>query len=59
MQINVFRRKGLSDSHELAVFLQLYGANPWVRKTGKQSYTVMMYMYDKSCTQCLVKQTLK
>ena len=58
-QINVFRRKGLSDSHELAVFLQLYGANPWVRKTGKQSYTVMMYMYDKSCTQCLVKQTLK
>ena len=58
-QINVFRGKGLSDSHELAVFLQLYGANPWVRKTGKQSYTVMMYMYDKSCTQCLVKQTLK
>ena len=54
-QINVFRGKGLSDSHELAVFLQLYGANPWVRKTGKQkaclSYiyfiTVMIYMYDK------------
>ena len=35
-QINVFCGKGLSDSHELAVFLQLYGANPWVRKTGKQ-----------------------
>ena len=54
-QINVFRGKGLSDSHELTVFLQLYGANPWVRKTGKQkaflSYiyiiTVMIYMYDK------------
>ena len=24
-QINVFRSKGLSDSHEMAVFLQLYG----------------------------------
>ena len=47
-QINVFRGKGLSDYHELAVFLQLYGANPYmVRKTGKQCYTVMIYMYDK------------
>jgi energy-coupling factor transporter ATP-binding protein EcfA2 len=34
-QINVFRGRGLSDSHELAVFLQLYGGRPWVRKTGK------------------------
>ena len=34
-QMNVFRGKGVTDSHELAVFLQLYGANLWVRKTGK------------------------
>lgn len=34
-QVNVFRGRGLSDSHELAVFLQLYGAEQWVRKTGE------------------------
>ena len=34
-QINVFRGRGLSDSHELALLLQLYGASQWVRKTGK------------------------
>lgn len=33
-QMNVFRGKGVTDSHELAVFLQLHGANSWVRKTG-------------------------
>ena len=34
-QVNIFRGRGLSDSHELAVFLQLYGADRWVRQTGK------------------------
>ena len=34
-QVNVFRGRGVSDSHELAVFLQLYGSDPWVRRTGK------------------------
>lgn len=34
-QINVFRGRGLSDSHELALFLQLYSANAWTRRTGK------------------------
>ena len=29
-QVNIFRGRGLSDSHELAVFLQLYGAEQWV-----------------------------
>ena len=33
-QINVFRSKELSDSHEMAVFLQLHGASSWVRRTG-------------------------
>ena len=34
-QVNVFRGRGLSDSHELAVFLQLYGSEQWIRRTGK------------------------
>ena len=29
---NVFRSKGLSDSHEVAVFLQLYGTSSWIKK---------------------------
>lgn len=33
-QMNVFRGRGLSDSHELAILLQLYGGSHWVRKTG-------------------------
>ena len=33
-QINVFRGRGISDSHELAVFLQLYGGSSWIRRTG-------------------------
>lgn len=35
-QINLYRGRGLSDSHELALFLQLYNAHPWRRDTGKQ-----------------------
>ena len=34
-QINVFSSRGVSNSHEAAMFLQLYGANEWVRRTGK------------------------
>ena len=34
-QMNVFRNKGVTDSHEVAVFLQLYGGSSWARKTGK------------------------
>lgn len=33
-QMNVFRGKGVTDSHEVALFLQLYGGNSWTRKTG-------------------------
>ena len=33
-RINLFRGKGLSDSHELAMFLELYNANDWTRTTG-------------------------
>ena len=36
-QINVFRGRGVTDSHELSVFLQLYGAEQWVRRTGRKT----------------------
>ena len=42
-QINVFRGRGVSDSHELALLLQLYGGCTWVRKTGTlHVYTDML-----------------
>lgn len=34
-QINLYKGRGLSESHELAVFLQLYNGHPWRRDTGK------------------------
>ena len=39
-QINVFRGRGLSDTHELALFLQLYSANAWTRRTGRYVHFV-------------------
>ena len=33
-QINLYRGRNLSDSHELATFLQLYNGHPWRRDTG-------------------------
>lgn len=33
-QINLYRGRGLADSHELALFLQLYNAYQWTRNTG-------------------------
>ena len=34
-QINLYKSKGHTDSHDVAVFLQLYNGHPWSRKTGK------------------------
>ena len=34
-QINVFSSRGVTNSHEVATFLQLYGASEWVCRTGK------------------------
>ena len=34
-QVNIYRNRGLSDTHDLAMFLQLYNGLPWSRKTGK------------------------
>lgn len=33
-QINVCRGRGMAESHEVSLFLQLYGADPWTRRTG-------------------------
>lgn len=33
-QINVYKGRGLADSHDLALLLQLYNGNPWTRRTG-------------------------
>jgi len=33
-QLNVYQGKGLSNSHELALFLQLYNGHAWNRNTG-------------------------
>lgn len=38
-QINVYRGKGISDSHDLSTFLSLYNAKSWNRDTGKIKYT--------------------
>ena len=33
-KIKLYSNRGLTDSHELAVFLELFNANPWKRTTG-------------------------
>ena len=33
-QINLYKSRGLSDSHDLAVFLQLYNGHPWSQRMG-------------------------
>ena len=32
--IKLYSSRGLTDSHELAMFLELYNSNPWTRSTG-------------------------
>ena len=39
-QINLYKGRNLSDSHELALFLQLFNGHPWKRDTGKVTYNV-------------------
>lgn len=34
-KIKLYNSRGLTDSHELAMFLELYNATPWTRTTGK------------------------
>jgi hypothetical protein len=42
-QINLYRGRGLSDSHELSLFLQLYNGHPWRRDTGEAYYSEGFY----------------
>lgn len=47
-QINLYHGRALSDSHELALFLQLYNGHPWRRDTGNQmssGTTQSIHMY--------------
>ncbi|KAJ7380743.1 hypothetical protein OS493_007116 [Desmophyllum pertusum] len=41
-QINIYQNRGLSDTHDLAMFLQLYNGLPWSRKTvgGECNFTM-------------------
>lgn len=34
IKIKLYSSRGLTDSHELAMFLELHNANPWTRTTG-------------------------
>ena len=38
-QLNLYRGKGLTLSHELALFLQLYNGHSWIRATGTHKHT--------------------
>ena len=48
-KIKLYGGRRLSDSHELAMFLELYNANPWTRTTGNKK----LYKH-KPCTQALI-----
>ena len=37
-QMKIFHGKSITNSRELSVFLQLFGAKSWSRKTGKKMY---------------------
>ena len=44
-QINLYRGKGLLDSHEMAVFLQLYNGQHWRRDTSMLTQVYAKYVY--------------
>ena len=45
MQINLYKSRGHTDSHDVAVFLQHYNGHPWSRKTGKHIYLGSYLLY--------------
>ena len=49
-QINLYRGRGLSDSHELAMFLQLYNGHQWRRDTGKKCAPTLCIVIAIVCT---------
>lgn len=54
-KIRLYNSRGLSDSHELAMFLELYNANPWTRTTGKTTF--LQYTLDRN--PCLATTRIK
>lgn len=48
-QMNVYRGKGLSDSHDLSTFLSLYTGKSWTRATGEGLYCICSY------TLCIIR----
>lgn len=42
-KIKLYSSRGLTDSHELAMFLELYNANPWTRTTGERNDEVIQW----------------
>ena len=41
-KIRLYSSRGLTDSHELSMFLELYNANPWTRTTGMKVHLVRL-----------------
>ena len=41
-KLNVYQGKGLSSSHELSIFLQLYNGHSWKRSTGMYSTYIQL-----------------
>ena len=45
-KIRLYSTRGITNSHELAIFLELYNANPWTRITGNQAECMInIYTY--------------
>ena len=42
-QINVYRGRGLSDSHDLSTFLSLYNGKSWTRATGERLMILQLH----------------
>lgn len=60
-QINVYRGKGLSDSHDLSTFLSLYTGKSWTRATGEKLWCIVVHFcyFASIIVQFLVMQTSK
>ena len=56
-RINLFKSRGISDSHDLALFLQLYNGHPWARRTGLCSgvfaFACVVYMHVVCVFVCM------
>lgn len=44
-KIKLYSSRGLTDSHELAMFLELYNSIPWTRTTGWSKFTTSYMLY--------------